>query len=434
MKTKRLAKNFSFEEVRTCNSDKVGLNFEILKNVNRNFIYYGPITDLGGYAFVNRLNIKGLVDRGFNIKVETMPTIMDISQDEYAYYRELERNHFPGLAKTPKIYGITPPNKVFPGRPNIFMTMMETRNLHQKFIDNCNRADLILNPSHWGVETFQRCGITTPIKYAPIGLDFQRFQPGLPAIPSIANVCRSFTIMMLFGWSFRKGIDLIKTYLEEFTNDEDITLLICSRYAGGTGEEQKRVIRDYFQNELVAKCDNRNIPHVILFMDTIPNALMPNLYNSAHVFFSPSRGEGFNLPLLEATACGLPVIATNYSAMTDYCDRSNSFLIDVDEYYKCGKEISWISEFYVDQEFPSLQSKKVLTQTQDYLRFCYENYTKAKKKAVKLRNKIMGLYNQDDCLNRMANHLLEFTDEPKNNYWLSQRRKKKLRRLFYTRK
>jgi len=434
MKTKQILKNFSFEEIRTCKSDHVEFNFEILKNVNRNFIYYGPITDLGGYACLNRWLINGLVDRGFNIKLETMPTIMDISKDEYIYYNELEKNHFPHLAKIPKIHGITPPNKFFQGRPNILFTMMETRNLHQKFVHNCNQVDLILNPSHWGVETFKRCGITTPVKYAPIGIDFNRFKPNLPPIPSMANVCRSFVFLMVFGWSFRKGIDLIKAYLEEFTDDDDITLLICSRYAGGTGEEQKKVIRDYFQNQLIAKSNNRNVPHVILFMDTIPNSLMPNLYNSANVFFSPSRGEGFNLPLLEASACGLPVITTNYSAMTDYCTKDNSFLIDIDDYYKCGKEISWISEFYVDQEFPALTSQKTIDQTQDYLRYCYKSYSKAKKKAAKLRNKIMGLYNKDDCLNRVANHLIEFTDDPKNNYWLSQRRKKKLRRLFFRNK
>jgi glycosyltransferase involved in cell wall biosynthesis len=35
---------------------------------------------------------------------------------------------------------------------------------------------------------------------------------------------------------------------------------------------------------------------------------------------SATRGEGFGLPLLEAAACGLPVIATNWSGHKDFLD------------------------------------------------------------------------------------------------------------------
>lgn len=41
------------------------------------------------------------------------------------------------------------------------------------------------------------------------------------------------------------------------------------------------------------------------------------LYNAADVFLSTSQGEGFGLTLLEAAACGLPIIAQNVSAMPE---------------------------------------------------------------------------------------------------------------------
>ena len=44
---------------------------------------------------------------------------------------------------------------------------------------------------------------------------------------------------------------------------------------------------------------------------------MPALYSAADVFAFPSLYEGFGLPVLEAMACGTPVIASNTSAIPE---------------------------------------------------------------------------------------------------------------------
>ena len=43
----------------------------------------------------------------------------------------------------------------------------------------------------------------------------------------------------------------------------------------------------------------------------------------------PSRGEGWNLELLELMSCGKHVIATNYSAHTEFCTQENSSLVSI---------------------------------------------------------------------------------------------------------
>ena len=42
----------------------------------------------------------------------------------------------------------------------------------------------------------------------------------------------------------------------------------------------------------------------------------------------PARAEGWNLELLEMMACGKQVIATNYSAHTEFCNPDNCRLIN----------------------------------------------------------------------------------------------------------
>ena len=44
---------------------------------------------------------------------------------------------------------------------------------------------------------------------------------------------------------------------------------------------------------------------------------MALMYNNADVFLSPSKGEGFGIPIIEAQACGAPVIVTDFTSMPE---------------------------------------------------------------------------------------------------------------------
>ncbi len=49
----------------------------------------------------------------------------------------------------------------------------------------------------------------------------------------------------------------------------------------------------------------------------IPQEDMARMYNALDVFLLPSKGEGFGIPLVEAQACGTPIITTNCTAQTE---------------------------------------------------------------------------------------------------------------------
>jgi glycosyltransferase involved in cell wall biosynthesis len=46
---------------------------------------------------------------------------------------------------------------------------------------------------------------------------------------------------------------------------------------------------------------------------------MADLYSSFDVLLNPAMGEGFGLPVLEAQACGVPAIVTDFTAMSEVC-------------------------------------------------------------------------------------------------------------------
>ncbi len=55
----------------------------------------------------------------------------------------------------------------------------------------------------------------------------------------------------------------------------------------------------------------------IVLTGFVPEANLPAYYNAADVFVFPSLYEGFGLPVLEAMACGTPVITTNVSSLPE---------------------------------------------------------------------------------------------------------------------
>lgn len=73
----------------------------------------------------------------------------------------------------------------------------------------------------------------------------------------------------------------------------------------------------------------------------LPSSKLPSLYSSASLLLYPSLYEGFGLPILEAMACGTPVIISNVSSMPEvggeaalYVDPTN-----VDEIKRGVKEV-----------------------------------------------------------------------------------------------
>lgn len=63
----------------------------------------------------------------------------------------------------------------------------------------------------------------------------------------------------------------------------------------------------------------------------LPAEQMAQLYAAFDVLANPSYGEGFGIPIIEAQACGVPVIVTDFSAMTELCGAG--WLVQPDPWY-----------------------------------------------------------------------------------------------------
>jgi glycosyltransferase involved in cell wall biosynthesis len=62
----------------------------------------------------------------------------------------------------------------------------------------------------------------------------------------------------------------------------------------------------------------------------LPQATLAKLYQASDVYVSPYRAEGFNLPVLEALACGTPVIVTAGGSTDDFCPGDSVLKVDAE--------------------------------------------------------------------------------------------------------
>ena len=100
-------------------------------------------------------------------------------------------------------------------------------------------------------------------------------------------------------------VSLIKAYAHWYQRDPQAPKLFIG---GGKGWYYQQVF------ELV---NQLRLTEQIIFPGYLPQADLPLWYNAATIFVYPSHFEGFGLPVLEAMACGTPVITSNVSSLPE---------------------------------------------------------------------------------------------------------------------
>ena len=98
------------------------------------------------------------------------------------------------------------------------------------------------------------------------------------------------------------------------------TLIAYSKYLEMSDAKRKLLMANLdrgYLDEIIDRNDIGNIRDHIVMPGYIKNADLPYIYNNAFAFLYTSLRESFGIPLLEAMACGTPVITSNTSSMPE---------------------------------------------------------------------------------------------------------------------
>ena len=158
-----------------------------------------------------------------------------------------------------------------------------------------NLADLVIGPCNFVAQTIRQF-VDKPFSIAPYGVDSDFWSPA-----GAKNRDRPLRFMYAGQSNIRKGIPfLLQAWEKAALKDAELLLV-------GSWQLDQRKLHD--------------LPQRVRVSPPCAAAELRRHYQSADVFVFPSYFEGFGLVLLEAMACGLPVLATERTAAPDFLSR-----------------------------------------------------------------------------------------------------------------
>jgi len=319
------------------------------------FVISCPIDTYSGYGARSRDLVKAIIETNkYDVKIlpqrwgATPWNFIEDHKDEWGFLQPHILTE-PKLTKQPEIWAqITIPNEFQPvGKYNIGITAgIETTAVKGEWIEGCNRMNLVITSSEFAKKTFESMNyeiknqqgqlqgnlkLTTPIEVLFEGANTDLYkvieQNQIKTI-NLDSIKESFAYLFVGHWTQgdfgedRKNISLlVKAFYEVFKNKKNKPALILKTSGAGSSYMDRNVILDKI-NKIKKSVNSKDLPNIYLLHGDFNDSEVNELYNHSKVkaMVSLTKGEGFGRPLLEFSLVKKPIIATEWSAHTEFLD------------------------------------------------------------------------------------------------------------------
>jgi autotransporter strand-loop-strand O-heptosyltransferase len=259
------------------------------------------------------------------------------------------------------------------GRKIAFIAWESTR-YPDHFVRALKGVDELWVPSQWqrihSITQLVPLGYSPDfIRVVPEGVNVAEFYPPTSLIfdYKTSSSGRASMRFMIFGrWEDRKSTkEMISGWLEEFKTEKNVELILSVDNAFPVDKYTTT------EERLSAYGFNDKRIKVIHFP---PKTEYVKYLQGGHVLLNVSRSEGWGLPIIEGMTCGIPVVTTDWSGNTEFCDGACKVPVD-----KLIKPFN----VYGVEDCPGQWAEPKWDSYKWWLRELYQHYDKYREAALK---------------------------------------------------
>lgn len=332
-------------------TDPVAKGPPALQKLDPQILWAGVIHGYSGYAKANREILKRAM--------KSIKTFFAYDSPWDSNEKDPDNLHLLRALRSVKVDDHAPMVTFLPPRGEskagyrVIYTMMETEVVHSDMIRLMNEHyHECWVPTAWNAGTFKKSGLRIPIHVMPLGIDQNVYSPATqPIMPNALRltgptagryeVPSGFLFIYVCQPTFRKGIEVvIEAFAQAFAKDPEAGLIIAST-AHSTS---------------LFHPDQTITSRIWLLDEPFSEPELAGICRACKAYVCASRGEGWNLCMMEAAAVGIPVIVPRTSAHSDLVPENEGFFFSPDHkrIFPSAKEVSpWFDGI----EFPDFGEK-----------------------------------------------------------------------------
>jgi len=286
----------------------------------------------------------------------------------------------------------------------ISYNVWESTRQPEPFFSRLLEFDQLWVPSRWQkICSIEQGYPADKIKIIPEGVDVNKYYPITDIVDN-----KVFTFLLVGRWEHRKSTtEIIRSFLKSFPKEKDVRM-IC-------------LVDNSFPTDGCKTTEERlnhyNIPHDdrLEFLSFVSEEEYIRILQHCNCFVSCSRAEGFNLPLIEAIACGVPTICSDYGAQLDFADKIST-KVRIKSMEKPYQLLGYDNPpgLWAEPDFDDLVEK---------FREVKENYKKKKERALdgsKIISYVFTWENAAKTANNIINSLTEKHYEISKDFGMNQ--------------